>query len=101
MDTNLLFRVGQTLYGHDWEAMLSRDLAMSRRAIRRLSSGENSISVGFAHDLTLLIKGRVESIVALCKRAPADCREKLINRGMELEEICEEIVEAMGMRAAG
>ena len=101
MDADLLFRVGQTLYGADWETMLARDLAMSRRAIRRLSNGENSISAGFAHDLTLLIKGRVDSVVAIHNRAPTDCREKLDARAMELAEICDEVVRSTKRREAG
>lgn len=100
MDQDLLFRIGEALYGRDWESALARDLAMGRRAIARMASGQNPIAPGFAHDLVTIIKHRVEGVAALHARAPDVVKEKLMERARELGALGQEAA-AIQRRLAG
>lgn len=101
MDQDLLFRIGEALYGRDWESALARDLAMSRRAISRMASGQNPIADGFARDVVTIIKHRVEGVAALHARAPDVVKDKLMDRARELGALSEEAAASIERRLAG
>lgn len=101
MDQDLLFRIGEALYGRDWESALARDLAMGRRAIARMASGQNPIAPGFTRDVVTIIKHRVEGVAALHQRAPEVIKERLMDRARGLGALGEEAAAAIERRLAG
>ena len=47
MSKELLKRVGEFIYGEQWQAPLARDLGVSERSMRRWVAGTDEIPVAF------------------------------------------------------
>lgn len=62
IDPALLRRVGEALYGQQWQAPLARDLPVSERHMRRLLAGTTPISPGIAGDLARLCRDRLAEL---------------------------------------
>ncbi|MEO3389481.1 hypothetical protein [Mesorhizobium sp. CAU 1741] len=60
--------VGEALYGPRWQSELARELKMSDRHMRRLASGEASLTPGMVDDIIALGQKRLASLHAAIRR---------------------------------
>lgn len=62
-----LARVGEALYGSQWQSALARDLDMSERSVRYMLSGERPVHAGIVIDLLQIVEDREIDLHDLAK----------------------------------
>lgn len=62
-----LRRIGEALYGHQWQLALARELDISERSMRYLASGERPVHEGIAFDLLRTIEDREGDLHEIAK----------------------------------
>lgn len=65
MDSALLRRVGEALYGPRWQAEMARELQIADRTVRRWISGDTEIGSGVHAELLKLVRERGEALKAV------------------------------------
>lgn len=63
-----LARIGEALYGPQWQNPLARALDINERAVRYFLSGERPVHVGIATDILMLIEDQEVELHDIAKQ---------------------------------
>ncbi len=71
MTRDLLQRIGEGLYGPNWQSALAQDLRVNRRALQRWVAGDMPVPRTVQRDLARLVAARQEMLGALYRELSA------------------------------
>src|SRR5436309_3389204 len=73
LSKELLYNVGQFLYGEQWQASLSRDIGVGERSLRRWVAGTDRIPNGVWRDIGLRLESLRGDLQYLCDEVNRTC----------------------------
>ena len=87
MTPEYLARVGEALYGSQWQPELARVLNVSVRSVRRWRSGEHRINAGVTREIATLCEQHGRELIETGHRLRALAREMAKQTEAEGEEV--------------